>query len=304
MRQIERMILVYIFPWIGLSNMTTILIIITALILEYFYDDIKKYRGNEIILKPYHLFQKKIGKNSFIDNKSKHTFVLLIFILGLITMTVSSHISSFLYFIISLVFLSYSLRTNQYNKDIEELKIKLEFKKDSIDKNLLFSICPNLKQTKVKSDIYNLVIKNIFFNSIRNTFSVLFLFIFLGAPAALAYKVLDCMIYTDGFKISAKSKQELKEIMFYIDYLPVRLTSYTLSIVSNYDKVIDKINNLKLSNNNYLSNIEFINQTGESIYNEMEKDSDQIVQIQNILARALIAWLGVISLLAVSGFFI
>jgi membrane protein required for beta-lactamase induction len=219
-------------------------------------------------------------------------------------MTISYHISSFLYFIISLIVLTYSLRTNQYNKDIEELKIKFEFKKDNIDKSLLFTICPNLKQTKVKSNINNLVIKNIFFNSIRNTFSVLFYFILLGAPAALAYKVLDYMIYYDGFKITAKGKQDLKKFMYYIDYIPVRLTSYTFSIVSNYDEVMNKLDNLKLSNNNYLSNIEFINQTGESVYNELEKESDQIVQIQNILARTLITWLGVISLLAITGIFI
>ena len=219
-------------------------------------------------------------------------------------MTISYHISSFLYFIISLIVLTYSLRTNQYNKDIEELKIKFEFKKDNIDKSLLFTICPNLKQTKVKSNINNLVIKNIFFNSIRNTFSVLFYFILLGAPAALAYKALDCMIYNDGFKINAKGKQDLKKFMYYIDYIPVRLTSYTFSIVSNYDEVMNKLDNLKLSNNNYLSNIEFINQAGESVYNELEKESDQIVQIQNILARTLITWLGVISLLAITGIFI
>ena len=219
-------------------------------------------------------------------------------------MTVSSHISSFLYFIISLIILAYSLRTNQYNKDIEELKIKFEFKKDNIDKSLLFTICPNLKQTKMKSNINNLVIKNIFFNSIRNTFSVLFYFILLGAPAALAYKVLDYMIYNDGFKITAKGKQDLKKFMYYIDYIPVRLTSYTFSIVSNYDEVMNKLDNLKLSNNNYLSNIEFINQTGESVYNETAKESAQIVQIQNILARTLITWLGVISLLAITGIFI
>jgi membrane protein required for beta-lactamase induction len=219
-------------------------------------------------------------------------------------MTISYHISSFLYFIISLIVLTYSLRTNQYNKDIEELKIKFEFKKDNIDKSLLFTICPNLKQTKVKSNINNLVIKNIFFNSIRNTFSILFYFILLGAPAALAYKVFDCMVYNDQFKITAKGKQDLKKFMYYIDYIPVRLTSYTFSIVSNYDEVMNKLDNLKLSNNNYLSNIEFINQAGESVYNELEKESDQIVQIQNILARTLITWLGVISLLAITGIFI
>jgi membrane protein required for beta-lactamase induction len=112
------------------------------------------------------------------------------------------------------------------------------------------------------------------------------------------------MIYNDGFKITAKSKQDLKKFMYYIDYIPVRLTSYTFSIVSNYDEVMNKLDNLKLSNNNYLSNIEFINQAGETVYNDMEKESDQIVQIQNILARTLIAWLGIISLLAITGIFI
>ena len=284
--------------------MTTILIIITVLLIEYFYDDIRKHRGNEIILKPYYLFQKKIGAIDFIKKISNLVFVLLILILGMIAMTTSFHISSFLYIIISIIMLAYSLRTNQYNKDIEELKIKLEFKKDNIDKNLLFTICPNLTQTKVKSHINNLVIKNLFFNSIRNTFSVLFYFILLGAPAALAYKAFDCMIYNDGFKINAKGKQDLKKFMYYIDYIPVRLTSYTFSIVSNYDEVINKLSNLKLSNNNYLSNIEFINQAGESVYNETEKESGQIIQIQNILARTLITWLGVISLLALTGIFI
>ena len=284
--------------------MTTILIIITVLILEYFYDDIKKYRGNEIIFEPYYLFQNKIGTLDFIKNKSNLVFIFLFLIFGMLIVSITFHISSILYFIVSLIMLAYSLRTNQYNKDIEEFKIKLEFKKDNIDKSLLFTICPNLKQTKVKSNINNLVIKNIFFNSIRNTFSVLFYFVLLGAPAALAYKAFDCMIYTDGFKINAKGKQELKKFMYYIDYIPVRLTSYTFSIVSNYDEIVDRLNNLKLSNNNYLSNIEFINQTGESVYDGMEKESDQIVQIQNILARTLITWLGVISLLAVTGIFI
>ena len=102
--------------------MTTILIIITVLILEYFYDDIKKYRGSEIILEPYYLFQKKIGSTEFIKNKSNLLFALLILILGMIIMTISYHISSFLYFIISLIVLTYSLRTNQYNKDIEAMQ--------------------------------------------------------------------------------------------------------------------------------------------------------------------------------------
>jgi hypothetical protein len=39
--------------------MTTILIIITVLIIEYFYDDIKEYRGNENNLKALLSISKK-----------------------------------------------------------------------------------------------------------------------------------------------------------------------------------------------------------------------------------------------------
>ena len=89
--------------------------------------------------------------------------------------------------------------------------------------------------------------------------------------------------------------------MYFIDYIPVRLTSYTFSIISNYDNVIERINNLKLSNNNYLSNIEFINQVGDSVYDSELKESEQIIQIQNILARTLIAWVSAITLLSIAG---
>ena len=126
----------------------------------------------------------------------------------------------------------------------------------------------------------------------------------LGAPAALTYKVLDIMIYSDNFKLNIQTKNELKKYIYFIDYIPIRLTSYCLSMVSNYDRVMEKINNLELSNNAYLSNIEYINQTGESVYDNSKSESDQIIQIQNILSRTLIAWLSLIFLLGITGIFI
>ena len=67
---------------------------------------------------------------------------------------------------------------------------------------------------------------------------------------------------------------------------------------------MERINNLELSNNAYLSNIEYINQTGESVYDNSKSESDQIIQIQNILSRTLIAWLSVIFLLGITGIFV
>ena len=284
--------------------MITVSLILIALAIEYFYDDIKKYRRNDIVIKSYSLFEQFFNDEKYSKDIKFLLFLVAILFFSMILVTLSYYLSSVLYYLLSLLLVLFSLRTNEYNREIEEFKIKLEFNKDSIDNKMLFSLCPNLKQTRAKSNINNLVIKNLFFNSMRNTFSVIFVFILLGAPAALTYKVIDLMLYSDIFKINIQTKNNIKKYVYFIDYIPIRLTSYSLSIVSNYDRVIDKINNLKLSNNMYLSNIEYINQTGEAVYDASQKEVDQIIQIQNILSRTLIAWLSIIFLLGITGFFI
>ncbi len=265
--------------------MITVSLILIALAIEYFYDDIKKYRRNDIVIKSYSLFEQFFNDDKYSKDIKFLLFLVAILFFSMILVTLSYYLSSVLYYLLSLLLVLFSLRTNEYNREIEEFKIKLEFNKDSIDNKMLFSLCPNLKQTRAKSNINNLVIKNLFFNSMRNTFSVIFVFILLGAPAALTYKVIDLMLYSDIFKINIQTKNNIKKYVYFIDYIPIRLTSYSLSIVSNYDRVIDKINNLKLSNNMYLSNIEYINQTGEAVYDASQKEIDQIIQIQNILSR-------------------
>ena len=284
--------------------MITVSLILIALAIEYFYDDIKKYRRNDIVIKSYSLFEQFFNDEKYSKDIKFLLFLVAILFFSMILVTLSYYLSSVLYYLLSLLLILFSLRTNEYNREIEEFKIKLEFNKDSIDNKMLFSLCPNLKQTRAKSNINNLVIKNLFFNSMRNTFSVIFVFILLGAPAALTYKIIDLMLYSDIFKINIQTKNNIKKYVYFIDYIPIRLTSYSLSIVSNYDRVIDKINNLKLSNNMYLSNIEYINQTGEAVYDVSQKEIDQIIQIQNILSRTLIAWLSIIFLLGITGFFI
>ena len=284
--------------------MSTVSILLIALVIEYFFDDLKKYRKNDILVNGYDYFQKKLDTEKYSKINTCIAFAVIILIISMSIASIADYISKIIFFIVSLVFLLFSLRTNQFNRDMEELKIKLEFDKDSIEKNILFSLCPNLRQTRAKTNLNELVIKNLFFNSIRNTFTIIFVFILLGAPAALTYKVLDIMIYSDNFKLSAQTKNELKKYIYFIDFIPVRLTSYCLSMVSNYDRVMERINNLELSNNPYLSNIEYINQTGESVYDNSKSESDQIIQIQNILSRTLIAWLSLIFLLGITGTFI
>ena len=285
-------------------NMSTVSIILISLVVEYFYDDLKKYRKDKVISNVFDFLKSKVKLDDYSQSRICLFFVGFVLVIGMLIASVLNSFMPIIYLIISCIVVLFCLRTNEFNRDIEELKIKLEFKNDNIDKNLLFKLCPNLRQTRAKNNINNLVINNLFFNSIRNTFSVLFFFIILGAPGALAYKVLDFILYSEDFKIDQKNKQNLKKYMYFIDYIPIRLTAYCFSIVSNYDKVIDRIDNLELSNNLYSSNIEYINQTGECVYDNSQKESDQIIQIQNILSRTLIAWLGLILLMSFGGIFV
>ncbi len=304
MRLDEKQIQDQIFHGKEFYNMSTVSIILVVLIIEYFYDDLNKYRNDKIILSSFDFLKSKVNLDSYSQSKVCLFFIGFILLAGMVITSVLDSLVPIIYLLISFIIVLFSLRTNEFNRDIEELKIKLEFKKDSVDKSLLLKLCPNLKQTKAKNNMNSLVIKNLFFNSIRNTFAVLFFFIILGAAGALVYKVMDYILYSDEFKIDVKNKLVLKKYMYYVDFIPIRLTAYSFSIVSNYDQVIDKINNLELSNNLYASNVEYINQTGSSVYDDTEKESDQIIQIQNILSRTLIGWIGLILLLSLSGVFI
>jgi len=284
--------------------MSTVSIVLISLVVEYFYDELKKYRKDSLIFSIFSFLKLKINLNEYSQSRICILFAGFVLLTSMIIISILNTYLPTIYLIISFLVILFCLRTNEFNRDMEELKIKLEFKDDNIDKNLLFKLCPNLKQTRARNNINGLIINNLFFNSIRNTFSILFFFIILGAPGALTYKILDFILYSDEFKMDLKNKQNLKKYMYFVDYIPIRLTAYCFSIVSNYDKVMDRIDNLELSNNSYSSNIEYINQTGESVYDNSQKESDQIIQIQNILSRTLIAWLGLILLLSFGGIFI
>ena len=192
--------------------MSTILLIIITLSVEYFFDDLKKYRNNDVLIQGFNYLETKVKFDNLSRDSLCLTYAALVLILTMLILSFVDYLSSIIY--LSLIFLLYSLRTNQFNRDIEELKIKLEFNKDSVDKTILFSLCPNLKQTRAKTNLNGLVIKNLFFNSVRNTFSIIFVFIILGAPAALAYEVLDTMIYSDTFKLNSQSKNNLKKNIY------------------------------------------------------------------------------------------
>ena len=109
--------------------MSTIAIIITALIIEYFFDDLKEYRKDSLLLKGFNYFENKIDKEKYSKNSICIVYALIILILAMGLISIADYLSHIIYFAVSLVIMLFCLRTNQFNRDIEELKIKLEFNK-------------------------------------------------------------------------------------------------------------------------------------------------------------------------------
>jgi len=106
--------------------MITVSLILIALAIEYFYDDIKKYRRNDIVIKSYSLFTKFFNDDKYSKDMKFLLFLVAILFIAMLLVTLSYYLSSVLYYLLSLLLVLFSLRTNEYNREIEEFKIKLE----------------------------------------------------------------------------------------------------------------------------------------------------------------------------------
>ena len=68
--------------------MSTIAIIIIALIIEYFFDDLKEYRKDSSLLRGFNYFENKIDKDKYSKNSICIAYTLIILILSMALMCV------------------------------------------------------------------------------------------------------------------------------------------------------------------------------------------------------------------------
>ena len=110
-------------------------------------------------------------------------------------------------------------------------------------------------------------------------------------------------------RIDQKSRSNIKNILGLIDFVPIRLSALAFAIVGNFEHSLNAWREFNSDDNNlHQSNIELINSVGLSSvqlpldYNE-ENILEKISFIQTLVARSLLAWLSVIVLLILGGFF-
>jgi len=289
--------------------MITVLLLIFALVVEYIYDPISNMKDTLVINNVYKKYVSII--KSYVSKKLIQNILfpitLIIFIL-ISTYLLEYYIHLFFSFVLNLIILVYCLKPNEYNEKIEDIKFSIEHGKDIPEDNRLKYLTAGLSGKKSNDNITQIT-DNLFYNSTRSIFTVLFWFLFLGPAGCLGYIVLDYFIYEKDIHIDQKSKKELKIIIGLIEYIPVRLSAFSFAIVGNFENSLKAWKNLKSNINIHKGNIDLVNTIGLSSFeiidnNEQDALLEKLSYIQTIISRSLLAWLSFTILLIIGGFFI
>ena len=289
--------------------MITALLLIFALVIEYIYDPISNMKDTLVINNIYKKYVSII--KSYISEKYilniLFPIILVIFIL-ISTYLLEHYMHSFFSFTLNLIILVYCLKPNEYNEKMEDIKFSVEHEKDIPEDERLKYLMASISEKKSNDDITEIT-NNLFYNSTRSIFTVLFWFLVLGPAGCLGYIVLDYFIYGNGIRIDQKSKKKLEIIFGLIEYIPARLSAFSFAIVGNFENSLNAWKNLKSNVDLHKENIVLVNTIGLSSFeiignNEQDTILENISYIQTIISRSLLAWLSFAMLLIIGGFFI
>ena len=289
--------------------MITALLLIFALVIEYIYDPISNMKDTLVINNIYKKYVSII--KSYISEKYilniLFPIILVIFIL-ISTYLLEHYMHSFFSFTLNLIILVYCLKPNEYNEKMEDIKFSVEHEKDIPKDDRLKYLMASISEKKSNDDITEIT-NNLFYNSTRSIFTVLFWFLVLGPAGCLGYIVLDYFIYGNDIRIDQKSKKKLEIIFGLIEYIPARLSAFSFAIVGNFENSLNAWKNLKSNVDLHKENIVLVNTIGLSSFeiignNEQDTILEKISYIQTIISRSLLAWLSFAMLLIIGGFFI
>ena len=282
--------------------MITTLLIFFALILEYIYDPVSNMKNTAVIDTAFDKFRNFI--KSYIDNKY---YIYLLFPISimifysLLTYILNNYLHGFFAFILDLIILVYCLKPSEFNRKVEEFKFSLDNQENNETSERFNYVLSNYNNKNL--------IENIFYNSTRNIFTVLFCFLLLGSSGSLAFIILDSYIHNKEMKIDQKTKKELKNIISIIEYIPIRLCTFAFAVVANYELCSKVWKSPKKEKSLYDSNISLINAVGIASYQELGNDTkddneEKLTFIQSIIYRAFLSWLSLIGFLIISGIFV
>ena len=276
--------------------MITASLLVFSLIIEYMYDPIIEKPSERIIKKTFILFRDSL--NSIFN---KFYIYLLFPILAYIVITIiisilGNLLHPFFSFLINLFILFYCLKPSEFILNME--KIKNNKFLDNCKEDKIFIRMMSTKKYDMDS-----IKNNLFYNSLRNIFSVIFYFLLLGPAGSLAYLILDSYVNDSSFKVDVKSKNKLSIILGVLEYVPAHLTILSYAIVSDFEICVKSFKTTEYKSDLYVYNKGLVNNVGINLISESDSDNE-IIQYKNIISRALLAWLSIVALLIFSGVFV
>lgn len=276
--------------------MITASLLIFSLIIEYMYDPIVEKPSERLIKKAFLIFRNSL--NTVLDKFVIYLiFPLLVYAtLTLIILLVGYLLHPFFSFLINLFILFYCLKPNEFILNMEKIKNEKFIASCKEDKVFI-----RMMSSK-KYDMDNLK-GNLFYNSLRNIFSIIFYFLLLGPAGSLAYLIFDSYVNDSAFKVDIKAKNKLAIILGVLEYVPSHLTVLSYALVSDFEVCVKSFKITEYKPELYSYNKELINNVGMNLVSESGSDDD-ILQYKNIISRALLAWLSIVALLIISGVFI
>ena len=276
--------------------MITASLLIFSLIIEYMYDPIIEKPSDRIIKKTFLLFRS--FSNTIFDKFYTYLlFPISVFIILTVVVLLSGYLlHPFFSFLINLFILFYCLKPNEFILNME--KIKNNKFLDNCKEDKIF-----IRMMSTKKYDFRSLKNNLFYNSLRNIFSIIFYFLLLGPAGSLAYLILDSFVNDSSFRVDAKSKNRLSIILGILEYVPAHLTILSYAIVSDFEVCVRSFKATEYNHDLYTYNKGLVNNVGVNLISESDSD-DSIVQYKNIISRALLAWLSIVALLIFSGVFI
>ena len=279
--------------------MITAFLIFFALILEYIYDPVSNMKDTAVIDKFFMKFRDLFKSYKFEKIIIYLSFPIFIFVIvNILDYALYNFLHPFFSFLLSLIVLLYCLKPNEFSQKLDNLKFAIQSDTDQEQSDSFTYILHANKNDEIDSTV-----NNIFYNSMRSIFSILFIFLLLGPAGCLGYIIIDNYIYSKQIKVDQKSKKFIKLVVSILEFLPIRICAFTFAVVANFELCLDKWRSLKHHKEIYNSNSNLINIIGLASF---KGDDDnlalaKVIYAQSIISRSLLAWLSVIGLLVISG---
>ena len=287
--------------------MVTAFLIFFALVLEYVYDPISNMKDTAVIDNGFLKFKNYLKNYKLEKSYIYLSFPIVIFLIySILDYLLNNLIHPLFSFLLGLAVLVYCLKPNEFNLKLEHLKFAIESKVDLDSSNRFKYILHAGKNDQLDS-----IINNIFYNSIRNIFSVIFTFLLLGPAGALAYIIIDNFIYSEYIKVDQKSKKVLRLLTSIIEYIPVRVSAFTFAVVANFEQCLSQWKVIKNEKDIHNMNINLINSVGFASFEKIKDENvnedinlGKIIYAQSMISRSLLAWLSIIGFLIITGVFV